>query len=99
MKYLSECDAAFAARAKRSLEQFKEYKDKVVPIFKEETQKRKVLASTSLRAELYQQRMLQARIGQQSRLLVKNQGYTQRIIEARSSMNRVKLLGVSRPAN
>ncbi len=99
MKYLSECDAAFAARAKRSLEQFKEYKDKVVPIFKEETQKRKVLASTSLRAELYQQRMLQARIGQQSRLLVKNQGYTQRIVEARSSMNRVKLLGVSRPAN
>ena len=96
MKYLSENDTAFAARASKSLEDFVEYKEHVVPLFKQETERKKERAAERSVMEQRQFKMREARTEQQRRLMVKNQGYSQRIIDARNSMNRVKMLGISR---
>jgi mTERF domain-containing protein len=99
MKYLSENDTAFAARANRSLEEFEEYREEVVPIFRMETLRRKAQADESFQTDLQHHRKREARLEQQHRLLDRNQGYSQRTIDARNSMNRVKLLGVSRKSH
>ena len=91
MKYLSENDKAFAARASRSLEEFEEYKEQMVPLFKQETAKRKENAEGRAIYEQQQLSRIQSRREQERLLMVKNQGYSQRIIDARNSMNRVRL--------
>ena len=99
MKYLSENDAAFAARSASSggsLADFEEYREAVVPRFKAETLQAKERAMESLHAEQRRAHMRETRIAQQRRLQVKNQGYSQRIVDARNSMNRVKMLGAVR---
>ena len=99
MKYLSENDAAFAARSAPSggsLADFEEYREAVVPRFKEETLQAKERAMESLHAEQRRAHMREARLAQQRRLQVQNQGYSQRIVDARNSMNRVKMLGAAR---
>lgn len=90
MKYLSESDTAFAARASKSLEEFVEYKEHVVPLFKEETERQKARAEERSMLEQRQSRQREVRTEQERRLMVKNQGYSQRIIDARNSMRRVK---------
>jgi hypothetical protein len=47
-----------------------------------------------LKFKLY--RYGEARMEQQRRMEVKNRGYSQRITDARNSMNRVKMLGATR---
>ena len=42
--------------------------------------------------------MREARLEQQRRLQVQNQGYSQRIVDARKSMERVKMLGMNKKA-
>ena len=99
MKYLSENDAAFAARSAPSggsLADFEEYREAVVPRFKAETLQAKKRAMESLHAEQRRAQMREARFAQQRRLQVQNQGYSQRIVDARNSMNRVKMLGTAR---
>ena len=99
MKYLSENDAAFAARSAPSggsLADFEEYREAVVPRFKAETLQAKERAMESLHAEQRRAHMREARVAQQRRLQVQNQGYSQRIVDARNSMNRVKMLGAAR---
>ena len=99
MKYLSENDAAFAARSAPSggsLADFEEYREAVVPRFKAETLQAKKRAMESLHAEQRRAQMREARFAQQRRLQVQNQGYSQRIVDARNSMNRVKMLGAAR---
>ena len=99
MKYLSENDAAFAARSAPSggsLADFEEYREAVVPRFKAETLQAKERAMESLHAEQRRAHMREARLAQQRRLQVQNQGYSQRIVDARNSMNRVKMLGAGR---
>ena len=99
MKYLSENDAAFAARSAPSggsLADFEEYREAVVPRFKAETLQAKERAMESLHAEQRRAQMREARVAQQRRLQVQNQGYSQRIVDARNSMNRVKMLGAAR---
>ena len=99
MKYLSENDAAFAARSAPSggsLADFEEYREAVVPRFKAETLQAKERAMESLHAEQRRAHMREARLAQQRRLQVQNQGYSQRIVDARNSMNRVKMLGAAR---
>eukprot|EP00740_Mantoniella_antarctica_P017694 CAMPEP_0181371756 /NCGR_PEP_ID=MMETSP1106-20121128/14297_1 /TAXON_ID=81844 /ORGANISM="Mantoniella antarctica, Strain SL-175" /LENGTH=761 /DNA_ID=CAMNT_0023488973 /DNA_START=246 /DNA_END=2531 /DNA_ORIENTATION=- len=96
MKYLSEGDLAFAARASKSLEEFVEYKEHVVPLFKQETERRRVQAAERSIQKQQQGLMQEARLDQQRRMAVQNQGYSQRIIDARNSMNRVKLQGAGR---
>ena len=99
MKYLSENDVAFVKRsleAGGSLEDFEEYKEVAIPKFKAETEMLKERAIESLHMEQRRAQMREARVAQQRRLQVQNQGYSQRIVDARNSMNRVKMLGVSR---
>ena len=99
MKYLSEGDVAFVKRsldAGGSLADFEEYKEVYIPKFKAETEKAKERAIESLHNEQRRAYMKEARTAQQRRLQVQNQGYSQRIVDARNSMNRVKMLGVSR---
>ena len=99
MKYLSEGDVAFVKRsldAGGSLADFEEYKEVYIPKFKAETEKAKERAIESLHNEQRRAYMKEARTAQQRRLQVQNQGYSQRIVDARTSRNRVKMLGVSR---
>jgi hypothetical protein len=101
MKYLSEKDAAFAARAAPSggsLEEFEEYKQVMVPKFKLETERAKQRALDTLHRSARRTRMHEARLEQQRRLQVQNQGYSQRIVDARKSMERVKMLGMNKKA-
>ena len=99
MKYLSENDAAFAARAAEgggSLRDFEEFKQAMVPRFKLETERAKERANQSTRAQEHRSRMREARAEQQRRLMVQNRTASQRIVDARNSMGRVKLLGQAR---
>ena len=101
MKYLSENDAAFAARAAPSggsLEEFEEYKQVMVPKFKLETERAKQRELDTLHRSARRTRMREARLEQQRRLQVQNQGYSQRIVDARKSMERVKMLGMNKKA-
>ena len=61
-----------------------------------ETLQAKKRAMESLHAEQRRAQMREARFAQQRRLQVQNQGYSQRIVDARNSMNRVKMLGAAR---
>ena len=99
MKYLSENDAAFAARSAPSggsLADFEEYREVAAARFKAETLQAKERAMESLHAEQRRAQMREARIAQQRRLQVQNQGYSQRIVDARNSMNRVRIIGAAR---
>ena len=99
MKYLSENDAAFAARSAPSggsLADFEEYREAAAARFKAETLQAKERAMESLHAEQRRAQMREARIAQQRRLQVQNQGYSQRIVDARNSMNRVRIIGAAR---
>lgn len=99
MKYLSESDAAFAARAAEgggSLRDFEEFKQAMVPRFKLETERAKERAYQSSRAQEHRSKMREARAEQQRRLMVQNRTASQRIVDARNSMGRVKLLGQAR---
>ena len=99
MKYLSENDAAFAARSAPSggsLADFEEYREAAAARFKAETLQAKERAMESLHAEQRRAQMREARVAQQRRLQVQNQGYSQRIVDARNSMNRVRIIGAAR---
>ena len=91
--------AAFAARSAPSggsLADFEEYREVAAARFKAETLQAKERAMESLHAEQRRAQMREARIAQQRRLQVQNQGYSQRIVDARNSMNRVRIIGAAR---
>ena len=64
----------------------------MIPIFKLEKERQKVRATNGLRAERSSQ---DTRLEEQRKLQVKNRGYDKRIVDARNSIHRVKLLGIS----
>ena len=63
----------------------------MVPLFKEETERKKLMAIESIRNEQNLKQQRQARYDQQQRQAVKQKGYSQRVLDARNSMNRVML--------
>ena len=67
----------------------------MIPIFKLERERSKERDTDGRRTERQRKRLYDVRMEEQRKLQVKNQGYDKRIVDARNSIHRVKLLGVS----
>ncbi len=67
----------------------------MIPIFKLERERSKERDTDGRRTERQRKRLYDVRMEEQRKLQVKNQGYDKRIVDARNSIHRVKLLGIS----